>query len=200
MQEIEILKEYNEDKIIALIERNELNVNLEKLLLQSINVGKNKLSKYLIDKGVTFESSDGLNYDSYLTAVSSGNKDIIKFMLIKGLDLYKKYNIWGHETYALSEVRDLETFKLLEDNNLSMDIFNKCIEDIICNTICNFNIELLAYLVDNYHVDITKMIYKTPYKNYSILEKTKELLDTMPNEKKLSEYYNYVKTIYEKNK
>lgn len=184
MEIIEILKKYNEDKLIKLIKKNKLNINLEELLIESVNVGYNKLSNYLINKGVSFEYKDNLDYDCYLMAVTRGNIDIIKNLIVRGLNLYKKYTIDNEDTYAISFVMDLETFKFFEEHKLPKEIFDKCIEKIVCNTIPH-NVELLSHLIENYHIDITKFVYKTPYKNYTILDKTKELLDNMLEKEKM---------------
>ncbi len=55
MEIIEILKKYNEGKLIKLIKNNKLHINLEELLIESVSVGENKLSNYLINEGVSFE-------------------------------------------------------------------------------------------------------------------------------------------------
>ena len=184
MKIVETLKKYNEEKLIKLIKKNKLNINLEELLIESVNVGYNKLSIYLINKGVSFEYKNNLDYDCYLMAVSRGNINIIKSLMTKGLNLFKKYTIDKEDTYAISYVIDLDTFKFFEEHKLPKEIFDNCIEKIVCNTICFYDVELLSYLIDNHHIDITKFFYKTPYKNYTILDKTKELLDNMLEKEK----------------
>ena len=87
----EIFKKYNEDEIIELIKKNKLNVSLEELLTSSVALGNNKLSNYLINEGVSFEYKDKLDYNCYLMAVNCGNIDIIKSLLSKRLNLYKKF-------------------------------------------------------------------------------------------------------------
>lgn len=201
MEIIEILKTYNEDKIIKLIKKNKLNINLEELLIQSTNLGNNKLSNYLINKGVSFEYKDNLDDDCYLIAVMRGNINIIKNLMSKGLNLYKKYTIYNHETYAISEIRDLNTFKFFEENELPKKVFNKCIEDIVCNTVSTHNIELLSYLIENYKINITKFVYKTPNKNYSILDRTEELINKMQdNEKRKREMVFFIEEVFNNKK
>ena len=70
---------------------NKLNVNLEELLIESVNLGYNKLSYYLIDNGVSFEYKNSLDFDCYLMAVYRGNIEVIKKLMTKGLNLYKIY-------------------------------------------------------------------------------------------------------------
>ena len=197
MKIVETLKKYNEEKLIKLIKKNKLNINLEELLIESVNVGYNKLSIYLINKGVSFEYKNNLDYDCYLMAVSRGNINIIKSLMTKGLNLFKKYTIDKEDTYAISYVIDLDTFKFFEEHKLPKEIFDNCIEKIVCNTICFYDVELLSYLIDNYHIDITKFFYKTPYKNYTILDKTKELLDNMlEKEKRKREMTFFIDSIF----
>ena len=197
MEIIEILKKYSEDKLIKLIKKNKLNINLEELLIESVNVGYNKLSIYLINKGVSFEYIDNLDYDCYLMAINRGNIDIIKSLMAKGLNLFKKYTIDKEDTYAIGYVTDLDTFKFFEEHKLPKKIFNNSIEKIVYNTICSHDIELLSYLIDNYHIDITKFVYKTPYKNYTILDKTKELLDNMlEKEKRKREMTFFIDSVF----
>lgn len=177
MDIIDLLHNYKEEKIIKLIEKNKLEINLEELLIKSVNVGNDKLSNYLIDKGISFEYQDYLSFDCYLMAVTRGNINIIKKLMAKGLNLYKKYNIDNEDTYALSFVNDLETFKFFEEQKIPKEVFNKCVERIVNRTITTHDIELLSYLIDNYKIDITKF-------TYSVLEKTKELRDSMKEREK----------------
>ena len=193
----EILNKYNEDKLIKLIAKNKLNVNLEELLIESVNLGYNKLSYYLIDNGVSFEYKNSLDFDCYLMAVYRGNIEVIKKLMTKGLNLYKKYITNKEETYAISNVIDLETFKFFENQKLPKDVFDKCIEKIIYNTIIPHNIELLSYLINNYHIDITKFVYKIQNKNYTILDKVKEYLDDMLEmEKRKREMTYFIDNIF----
>lgn len=201
MEIIDILTKYNEDKLIKLIEKNKLNINLEELLIKSVNVGYNKLSNYLINKGISFEYKNNLDYDCYLMAVNRGNIDIIKNLMRKGLNLYKKYTFDNKETYAISYIIDLETFKFFEENKLPKEVFDKCIEKIVFNTIFTHNIELLSYLIQNYHIDIKKFVYKTSDKNYTILDKTKELLDSMlEQEKRKREMTFFIDSVFDDKK
>ncbi len=177
MDIIDLLHNYKEEKIIKLIEKNKLEVNLEELLIKSVNVGNDKLSNYLIDNGISFEYQDYLGFDCYLMAVTRGNINIIKKLMTKGLNLYKKYNIDNEDTYAISFINDLETFKFFEEQKLPKEVFNKCVERIVNRTITTHDIELLSYLIDNYKIDITKF-------TYSVLEKTKELRDSMKEREK----------------
>ena len=194
---MEILKKYNEDELIELINNNKLNTNLEELLIESVNLGYNKLSNYLINNGVSYEYINNLDFDCYLMAVYRGNIDIIKKLMTKGLDLYKKYNIDDEDVYALSYVIDLETFKFFESQKLPKDIFDKSIEKIVYNTIIPHNIELLSYLILNYHLDITKFVYKIENKSYNILDKTKEYLDNMLDaEKRKREMTYFIDSIF----
>lgn len=180
-----------------MIHKNKLNINLEELLIESVNLGYNKLSNYLIDKGISYEYINKLDFDCYLMAVYRGNINIVKNLMTKGLNLYKKYNIDNNDVYAISYVIDLETFKFFESQKLPNDIFNKYIKKIVYNTIYSHNIELLSYLIDNYHIDITKFVYKIENKNYNILDKTKEYLDNMLEiEKRKREMTYFIDSIF----
>lgn len=179
MDIIDLLHNYKEEKIIKLIAKNKLEVNLEELLIKSVNIGNDKLSNYLIDKGISFEYQDYLCFDCYLMAVMRGNINIIKKLMTKGLNLYKKYHIDNEDVYAISYINDLDTFKFFEEQMMPKEVFNKSIERIVNRTVTTHNIELLSYLIVNYKIDIAKFVYKTPDKSYTILERTKELRDSM---------------------
>ncbi len=134
-------------------------------------------------------------------AVNRGNIYIIKNLIEKGLNLYKKYTFDNEDTYAISYVKDLRTFRFFEGNQLPKKVFDKCIEKIVCSTIFTHDIELLSYLIENYNIDITKFIYKTPAKNYTIYEKTKELLDSMLEKEKLKrEMTFFIDSIFDEKK
>lgn len=171
--------DYTEEEIINRIKGNEIEEDLRELLISAINCNKNKVARYLIDLNVVYDYMNYYEYDAYITAVSRGNIEIIELLEKKGLNLLKVYNIDSQEQTALSFIRDLDTLKYFESKKLPKEYIMNSLEDIARTTVMSHNLELLRYLVDNYKLDLKKVSYNTPNKNYSLLEQSESVLKSM---------------------
>lgn len=177
-----LLRDYKDEEVIKLIKEKKVEEDLRDLLISSINCNRNKLVKYLLEINVPFDYVDKLQYDAYLMAVSRGNLEAIKLLEQKGLDLFQTYSIDNQNITAVSHIRDLDTLQYFETKKDAKELIKSNLDRIANNTIFHHDLELLKYLVDEYNIDLKNVYYKTPFKNYTILEKAKEILDSM-NEK-----------------
>lgn len=175
----DLLREYSDDEIINLIEENKIEEDLRELLISSINCNRNKLVKYLLELHTDYTYMDRLGYDACLMSISRGNLEALKLLENHGIDMFKIYTIDNKDVTPLSFIRDIDTLKYYETKPQTKDMINNALESIANNTIMFHDIELLKYSVDNYQLNLKNITYKTPDKNYSILEKAEEIFNNM---------------------
>lgn len=180
MDTVTILKEQNEEDVIKMLENKTLNCNVNQLFIDTIYLNKIKIANYLIDK-IDKNYTNEVGLDILQIAVLSSNLDVIKLLHENNFNFDKFYfDCMDKGAHIISSIGFLNVFKYFEDLGY-IEKYKNELDNIILRVL---NLELVKYIVEKYDVDVTKIVYETPDKNYTLLEHLEDLYGRLKESEK----------------